>query len=161
MTSKRLNRSSRAVSEATSEQARQRGERCVMRIQPRVLLFLALVASVFTQLPRAGAQQTRATGAAPASGDAVIVWNANAGVAATKACIAPLDDPFHESRIYAMMHIAIHDALNAIDRRFRPYTFDKPATPGAAPEAAVVAAAHDVLVPPRRSPTSSWSRQPK
>jgi hypothetical protein len=24
-----------------------------------------------------------------------------------------------------MMHIAIHDALNAIDRRFRPYTFDK------------------------------------
>ena len=28
--------------------------------------------------------------------DAVITWNANAGVAATKACIAPLDDPFHE-----------------------------------------------------------------
>jgi hypothetical protein len=26
-------------------------------------------------------------------GDAAIVWNANAGVAATKACIAPLDDP--------------------------------------------------------------------
>jgi hypothetical protein len=45
-----------------------------------------------------------------------------------------------------MMHIAIHDALNAIDRRFRPYTFDKPAAPSASPEAAV-AAAHDVLVP--------------
>jgi hypothetical protein len=42
-----------------------------------------------------------------------------------KACIAPLDDPFHESRMYAMMHIAIHDALNAIDRRFQPYAFDK------------------------------------
>jgi len=38
-----------------------------------------------------------------------LAWNANAGVAATKACIAPLDDPFHESRIYAMMHVAIHD----------------------------------------------------
>jgi hypothetical protein len=63
----------------------------------------------------------RAAFAAPAGGDAVTVWNANAGVAATKACIAPLDDPFHESRIYAMMHVAIHDALNAIDRRFRPY----------------------------------------
>ncbi len=46
-----------------------------------------------------------------------------------------------------MMHIAIHDALNAIDRRFRPYTFDKQAEPSASPEAAVAAAARDVLVP--------------
>jgi hypothetical protein len=68
-------------------------------------------------------------------------------VAATKACIAPLDDPMHESRIYAMMHIAIHDALNAIDRRFRPYTFDRQVEPGASPDAAVAAAARDVLVP--------------
>ena len=44
------------------------------------------------------------TFAAP-SGNAVILWNANAGVAATKACIAPLDDPFHESYAYATMHI--------------------------------------------------------
>ena len=64
-----------------------------------------------------------------------------------KACIAPLDDPFHESRIYAMMHIAIHDALNAIDRRFQPYAFDKRVEPGASTEAAVAAAARDVLVP--------------
>ena len=64
---------------------------------------------------------------AAVGGDSVTRWNANAGVAATKACIAPVDDPFHESRIYAMMHIAIHDALNAIDRRFKPYTFDKKA----------------------------------
>src|SRR4030095_14969728 len=85
--------------------------------------------------------------AAPAGGDAVTVWNANAGVAATKACIAPLDDPFHEARLYAMMHIAIHDALNAIDRRSRPYTFDKQAAPGASPEAAVAAAARDGLGP--------------
>jgi len=77
--------------------------------------------------------------------DAVITWNANAGVAATKACIAPLDDPFHESRMYAMMHIAIHDALNAIDRKFQPYTFDKKAEAGTSPDAAVAAAAHDVL----------------
>ena len=80
-------------------------------------------------------------------GDAVTVWNANAGVAATAACIAPLDNPLHESRIYAMMHVAIHDALNAIDRRSRPYTFDMQAEPGASPDAAVAAAARDVLVP--------------
>jgi hypothetical protein len=82
---------------------------------------------------------------AAAAGDAVTTWNAHAGVAATKACIAPLDNPFHESRMYAMMHLAIHDALNAIDRKFQPYAFDKKAEPGTSPDAAVAAAAHDVL----------------
>jgi hypothetical protein len=118
----------------------------MMRIQPALLPIIGLAAAVFTQLSGGMAPQTRAAFAAPAGGDAVTVWNANAGVAAMKACIAPLDDPFHESRIYAMMHVAIHDALNAIDRRFRPYTFDKRAEPGASPDAAVAAAARDVLV---------------
>src|SRR4051794_24767570 len=79
--------------------------------------------------------------------NSVIQWNKNAGVAATKACIAPLDDPFHESRMYAMMHIAIHDALNAIDRKYQPYVFDKKADPGTSPDAAVAAAAYGVLAP--------------
>ena len=48
--------------------------------------------------------------------DAVIAWNANAGKAALAACISPSDDPLHESRLYAMTHVAIHDALNAIHR---------------------------------------------
>ncbi len=79
-------------------------------------------------------------------GDAVTVWNENAGVAAIAACLSPDGNPLHESRIYAMTHVAIHDALNAIDRRSRPYTFDMPAAPGASPDAAVAAAARDVLV---------------
>ena len=78
--------------------------------------------------------------------DAVTAWNANAGVAATAACLAPLNNPLHESRIYAMMHVAIHDALNAIDRRSRPYAFDAQAQAGASSDAAVAAAARDVLV---------------
>ena len=86
------------------------------------------------------------TFAAPGD-DAVTVWNANAGVAATAACLAPLNNPLHESRIYAMMHVAIHDALNAIDRRSRPYAFDARSAAGASPDAAVAAAARDVLVP--------------
>jgi hypothetical protein len=49
--------------------------------------------------------------------------------------------------MYAMMHLAIHDALNAIDRRFQPYAFDKRVEPGASPDAAVAAAARDFLVP--------------
>jgi hypothetical protein len=35
---------------------------------------------------------------AAAGGDAVTLWNANAGVAATEACLAPLANPLHESR---------------------------------------------------------------
>jgi PAP2 superfamily len=118
----------------------------MMRLQTRLLLVMALVAAVFTQLSRVVDPQTRAAFAAPAGGDAVAVWNENAGVAATAACIAPLDNPLHESRIYAMLHVAIHDALNAIDRRSRPYAFDMQAEEGASPDAAVAAAARDVLV---------------
>jgi PAP2 superfamily len=113
-----------------------------MDLKARLFLLVAPAAIVFFfQLPHVGAF------AAPAGGDAVILWNANAGVAATKACLAPFGEPFHESRIYAMMHIAVHDALNAIDRRFDPYTFDKKAEPGTSPDAAVAAAGRDVLVP--------------
>src|SRR5262245_58551694 len=101
-----------------------------MRIQLRLFQVVAVAAMVFMQLPAAMAQ-TRAPLTPAAGGDAVTAWNAHAGVAATKACIAPLDDPFHESRMYAMMHIAIHDALNAIDRRFQPYAFDKRVESGA------------------------------
>ena len=50
-------------------------------------------------------------------------WNENAGKAAVAACISPVDAPLHESRLYAMTHVAIHDALNAIDRRSRPYAY--------------------------------------
>jgi hypothetical protein len=45
-----------------------------------------------------------------------------------------------------MTHIAIHDALNAIDRRSRPYAYEGSAQPTASPDAAVAAAARDVLV---------------
>ncbi|MGH8070914.1 MAG: vanadium-dependent haloperoxidase [Candidatus Entotheonellia bacterium] len=79
--------------------------------------------------------------------DAVTDWNLNAGKAAIVACISPAADALHESRLYAMVHIAIHDALNAIDRRFLPYILDIPETSAASVEAAVATAARDVLVP--------------
>jgi hypothetical protein len=46
----------------------------------------------------------------------------------------------------AMTHVAMHDALNAVNRRYEPYAYDADAPRGASPEAAVAAAAHDVLV---------------
>jgi hypothetical protein len=85
---------------------------------------------------------------AHAAADAVIIWNANAGMAATKACMNADagNDPFHESRMYAMMHIAIHDAVNAINPKYEPYAYDKKADPGTSVDAAIAAAARDVLV---------------
>jgi len=84
-----------------------------------------------------------------AAADPVIHWNETALSAAFAGNLDNLafgcNDALHESRMMAMMHVAIHDALNAIDRRYQPYAFDGHA-PDASPDAAVAAAAHDVLV---------------
>jgi hypothetical protein len=74
--------------------------------------------------------------------DVVIDWN----VIATDAAFAAGKNALEQSRIYAMTHAAIHDALNAIDRRYKTYALGRRAEPNASPEAAVAAAAHDVLV---------------
>jgi hypothetical protein len=44
------------------------------------------------------------------------------------------------------VHIAIHDALNAIERRIAPYALEVRAAQGASPTAAVAAAARDTLI---------------
>ncbi|MEX2149603.1 MAG: vanadium-dependent haloperoxidase [Steroidobacteraceae bacterium] len=88
-----------------------------------------------------------AAGWTPAAGaDAVTDWNRVAGDAAIAACLSPQFDPLRESRLYAMTHIAIHDALSAIQRRSQPYAYDALAAAGSSAEAAVAAAARDVLV---------------
>ena len=86
--------------------------------------------------------------AAPGAAAAGVVsdWNARAGAAARAACISPANNPLHEARMYAITHLAIHDALNAIERRSRPYAFDAVAPSDASPEAAVAGAARDALV---------------
>ena len=59
----------------------------------------------------------------PARTDAVATWNENMGKAAVAACISPVGPSPAEARLYAMAHVAIHDALNAIDRRSEPYAY--------------------------------------
>jgi hypothetical protein len=83
---------------------------------------------------------------ASASDNAVIDWNAVAGQAARDACLAPANDPLHEARMYAIGHIAVHDALNAIDHRYDSYVYGFDAPSGTSPEVAVAAAAHAALV---------------
>ncbi|MGI8628185.1 MAG: hypothetical protein ACR2J5_16695, partial [Geodermatophilaceae bacterium] len=91
--------------------------------------------------------------------NAVLAWNANAADAAIAACIAPLDNPLHESHLYAMTQIAVHDALNAIDLRSRPYAFFGRAPATTSPEAAVAAAARGVLVPVLGQLTSPFGQE--
>ena len=53
-------------------------------------------------------------------------------------------DPFPTDRGWTMMYVAMHDALNAIVRQFRPYAFFG-TDPSAHPIAAAAQAAHDVM----------------
>ena len=74
--------------------------------------------------------------------DVVLTWNevaydAFGGVSYQHSLMA--------SRINAMVHIAMHDAINAIYPRYATYAFTG-SQPGAHPEAAAASAAHTVLI---------------
>jgi hypothetical protein len=111
----------------------------------RLALVVALAAA--TLLPLAGPAQAGggSHSTPPAQGpDAVLAWNETATSTALACGLS--GNPPGESRLYAMMHIAVHDALNAIKRESLPYTYSPSRlTPGASPTAAVATAARDVL----------------
>ena len=76
-----------------------------------------------------------------ACADAVTDWNAQANLV-----IGGAGGPPQQFRVFAMVHIAIHDALNAIDPRYRTYAVMGAGNPNSSPDAAVARAARDVLV---------------
>jgi hypothetical protein len=89
--------------------------------------------------------------AGPASADAVLDWNV---IALKITAAAPFNPPL-ETRNLAIVHAAIFDAVNAIDRSFHPYVIRLRAPVWASPDAAAIAAAHATLVhlyPEQRSP---------
>ena len=106
------------------------------------LALLALTVALICALSPSPAVARPTHGSPP---NAVVTWNAVAADAALRCGLAPANNPLHESRMYVIMHIAIHDALNAIRHRARPYVFRGHA-PGASPEAAVAAAARTTLL---------------
>jgi hypothetical protein len=71
---------------------------------------------------------------------AVTDWNS---IATSAVLVSP--GRILDSRALAAVHTAIHDAVNAIDRRYQPYLVTV-MSPGASVDAAVATAAHDVLV---------------
>lgn len=108
-----------------------------LRVAVLTSLMMTLVVAPRAQEP-AHSPTARST-----SGNAVTLWNAIAGEAFTP---TQGTNPMAQSRTFAILHAAIHDALNAIDRRFEPYTPGLAAAPQASPDAAVAAAAREVLL---------------
>lgn len=102
---------------------------------------ITCAAMTFASPHAQGADAAHATH--PPYGTAVADWNSVALEA-----FAPTQgtNPMLQSRTLAILHASIHDALNAIERRFESYTPGLAAAPGASVNAAVAAAARDVLV---------------
>ena len=77
-----------------------------------------------------------------ARADVIMDWNAKADAIATEKQILPAP----HSRALSMLHVAMFEAVNAIDRRFTPYKLELTAEKGASKDAAAATAAHAVLV---------------
>jgi hypothetical protein len=84
-------------------------------------------------------------GASAGQADVVTDWNALA-----VQCISTATPPARGGAPglldLALMHAAVHDAVQAIEHRFEPYHATLPATGEESPASAAAAAAHDVLV---------------
>jgi hypothetical protein len=77
----------------------------------------------------------------PASADVISDWNENAVAVVVNHGMPP---PPAE-RLYAMVQVAMYDAVNSIERKYRPYLVQLPVSPTASKEAAAAAAAGTIL----------------
>jgi len=112
----------------------------------RPIRFVALVVMAgLTVAGTAAPGQATDTGASRAT-TTVLDWNAAAGRAAVAACLAPTNNPLVESRLYAMTQLAVHDALNAVSPHAESYASHFRAPRWSSLDAAVAAAAHDVML---------------
>jgi hypothetical protein len=73
----------------------------------------------------------------------VVEWN---GIASTTIVTNGKEASVASGVWFAYVHLAVFDAVNAIDHRFHPYVFSADAPPGANIDAAAIAAAHRILV---------------
>jgi hypothetical protein len=100
-------------------------------------------AAILTVSPALAADATRARADQSRPVNAVVHWNS---VAADAFAPSQGTNPMAQSRTFAILQASVHDALNAIDRRYESYTPGLSAAPKADVDAAVAAAARDVLV---------------
>jgi PAP2 superfamily len=102
-------------------------------------IFLLPVCSSFAAPPH------QAAGSSAQPVNPVIQWNRNLlSIVRTPGAQPPT---VHPTRSFAIMHAAIYDAVNAIDRTHRPYLVRLSGVPrSASQDAAAIAAAHQVLL---------------
>ena len=82
------------------------------------------------------------TVASRASVDEVIRWNQ----IATDASTVENTNPLKESCVFAILHVAIHDAVNNVESRYEPYLPTTSRSASASIDAAIASAAHATLV---------------
>jgi hypothetical protein len=78
----------------------------------------------------------------PARADVIMDWNAKVDAISTAKQLVNSAN----SRGQAMMHVAVFEAVNAVDKRYTPYRLNLTADRGTSREAAAASAAHDVLI---------------
>jgi hypothetical protein len=78
-----------------------------------------------------------------ATGNVVTDWDEKAVSIVQTGTVRP---PFTSHRTMAILHVAMFDAINSIEPRYKPYTVKLPAAPDISREAAAAAAAGAVLV---------------
>ena len=80
--------------------------------------------------------------ATPARSDVIMDWNAKAdAIAAEKRTATPT-----HGRGLAILHLAMFEAVNAIERRYAPYKLNLSADRNTSKEAAAASAGYDVLL---------------
>jgi len=85
-------------------------------------------------------------GAAPSAFANVITdWDEKAIAAVTPMASLGGTNPYSAQRMMALVHVAMFDAVNSIERRYRPYLVQLPAGPTTSKEAAAAVAAAAVL----------------
>src|SRR5882724_7573638 len=78
----------------------------------------------------------------PASSDVIMDWNAKADAIGVEKQLVNVPN----ARGQAMLHVAIFEAVNAIERRYAPYKLDLASDRTASKEAAAASAAYEVLL---------------
>ena len=90
-----------------------------------------------------GAACLLAMPATAAADDPVLEWNAIA-VQLTLTTVPALT-PVQQTRVMAIIHVAVHDAVSGITRRYEQYRSVGAPPAGASPEAAAIAAAYRAI----------------
>ena len=120
-------------------------------ITAAVLALAIPSATALAQPAGHGKRSARAAGKAHESGQPVIDWNQTLLSIVNTPGAQPAN--IQPTRNFAILHAAIYDAVNAIDRSHEPYLIDVRAPRDASETAAADAAAHTALRRPLSSPT--------